>query len=344
MKEGSPEAKIVDVNINRLQESLKVIEDIVRFKIDNLSLLERVRSLRQEVTRLIKRIDYPRLVRARRSSLDPGRRLDFDVKKGGGEVLIRNFFRAKEASRILEEMMDPEWKQIRFQIYDLEHLLLSPRAWFDPSFYLIWDERYFRPRGYHRELDTMIKSGVTMIQLRFKRIPDRDYLKLLKSLRRRIPKPIAMIVNDRADLALAAGADGVHLGESDLPVEEVRKMGGEGFIIGRTIRETTEIEKIEGYVDYFGVGSIFPSPTKPEARVIGIKGLKRIVRKSDRPIVAIGGITPKEIPVLFAAGVAGVALSSYLFEGNLDRRLREVAKAIRSSSGSRGEGRTSSAS
>ncbi|HID32541.1 MAG TPA: thiamine phosphate synthase [bacterium (Candidatus Stahlbacteria)] len=339
-------SKIVDVNINRLQESLKLIEDIVRFSRTGSHLLNQVRALREEVTGILKKVNYQTLVRARRVATDPGRRSEFDRRRRRdlNSVMIRSFARAKQAARSLEELMGGGWKRIRFRIYELEGVFLSPRFRFDPSFYAVWDGRYYDRRSFIKRLNLLIQSGVTAIQFRFNDIPDRNYLRILKRARKAIPNHIAMIVNNRIDLALAANADGVHLGSTDLPVSTARRIAGDALIIGATVRTVSDLKGKEEESDYLGAGAIFPSPTKPSAAVIGIPGLKRISKVARRPLVAIGGITPEVIKKVFEAGASGVALTSYLFEGDLERNLRSVQKIIRNRSGIRRPGRSSSPS
>ena len=322
--------RLIDVNINRLGEALKIIEDLTRFGSKNLTLLGNIRNLRGAIARLLDRIDYPKVVRSRRTDSDPGSGLGFDRpgKDNLQKQMIKSFARAKQAARVLEELLDRRWKSIRFRIYELEQIVLSPRSGLDLRFYLVWDEQYLDRRTFEKNLSILIKGGVTAIQFRVSRLDDKTYLRLLRKARKEIPNGITMIVNNRIDLALASGADGVHLGLNDLPVKDARRIGGPSLVIGATIRRPSHLKRVEPYADYLGVGSIFPSPTKPDAEVIGISNLKKVIKKTRLPVVAIGGITPELVNKIFDVGIGGVAISSSIFRGSLRKNLQVMSGAI----------------
>lgn len=307
-----------------------MIEDLIRFGSKNLCLLDSIRRLRGAIDQLLDRIDYPKIVRSRRTDSDPGTDLTFDRPRSCDlqKQMIKSFARAKQASRILEELMNRRWKRIRFSVYQIEKMVLSPKFDFDPTFYVVWDEKYLDRKTFAKTLSILIKGGITTIQFRIMSYNDKTYLSLLKRARKEIPKGITMIVNNRLDLALVSNADGIHLGNTDISIKDARRIGGPDLIIGATIRNPTQLKKTELYVDYLGVGSIYPSPTKPDACVIGIKYLKLITKRSQKPVVAIGGIKPPAVSNIFKAGAKGVAVSSYIFEGNLRKNLKALSRAI----------------
>ncbi len=163
----------------------------------------------------------------------------------------------------------------------------------------------------------VLQGGASTVQLRVKDMNTRDMVALAIALVRTAREFGArLIVNDRLDVALAAGADGVHLGEADLPVHMARAVAGPGLLIGASTGSPGAVRQleIEG-ADYLGVGPVFTTATKPDARpVIGIQGLKRVVDASGIPVVAIGGIDQANIEDVVRTGAAGAAVISALFD------------------------------
>lgn len=160
-------------------------------------------------------------------------------------------------------------------------------------------------------LEPVLAAGVGAVQLRAKDAPDRLVYRLAVELRRITRRHGALLViNDRLDLALAAGADGVHLGQDDLPVQEVRRLWPEG-LVGVSARTPEQAQAAEAAgADYLGTGALRSTSTKTDSRVIGLQGVQAVVGATRLPVVAIGGVTPADIPALRRLGVAGVAVAS----------------------------------
>jgi thiamine-phosphate pyrophosphorylase len=154
-----------------------------------------------------------------------------------------------------------------------------------------------------------VRGGVTAVQLRCKEATDREMLRLARGLVAALPVPV--FINDRADLALAAGAHGVHLGPDDLSPALVRRIVPPGFVIGASIGDPGEVER-GGAADYWGIGPLHPTTTKPDAgRALEIDGARRLLALAGgRPAVVIGGVTPSDGAAVLAAGFAGVAVAS----------------------------------
>jgi thiamine-phosphate diphosphorylase len=173
-----------------------------------------------------------------------------------------------------------------------------------------------------------VQGGATCIQLRLKEISARDIVGLARELVQSVSVPV--IVNDRADIAIAAGAAGVHLGADDVPVSAVRVFSPEGFIVGASVGEVSEIGNSEG-ADYVGVGPVFGTGSKRDAGdAIGVEGFARLATATGLPAVAIGGITAANAASAIAAGAAGVAAIAAIF-GATDPA--SAAKALRSAIG-----------
>jgi thiamine-phosphate pyrophosphorylase len=184
----------------------------------------------------------------------------------------------------------------------------------DISLYVILDpglEDRFTPEEFTRQV---IEGGATCLQARCKDGSTRSFMEFARRVMAGAQDSmVPVIINDRVDIALALGAGGVHLGESDMPVADARKLAGPGFVIGASVCELRQARKAAGDgADYLGIGAIFPSPTKPDRRPISLDTLRAIRVEIDLPIVAIGGINDANASVPVENGADGVAVISAL--------------------------------
>ncbi|MEO0123838.1 MAG: thiamine phosphate synthase [candidate division WOR-3 bacterium] len=329
---------ILDVNLNRLTESLKFIEDYIRFIIKDSSILKKIRNLRNELFLLKKSLPISDLVFYRKSEIDLGRKAKFDSlpRKKDIDLILANFSRAKESARIIEEILrhgnkslSGFVKKIRFQIYDLEKLVLEKnQKRFNPKLYVIIDEKYIDKMPLYEMLQILQNNGATMIQLRIKNLPDKKFYYYGEKIKKLITNPeLKFIINNRIDIALAVNADGVHLGQEDLPLRKAREILGEKFIIGVSAHNLKEALKAQDNgADYLGVGAIFPTKTKQNARICGLDLIRKLKSKINIPIIAIGGINDKNYKKVLKAGADGIAIVSYLFEGSLKKNLQSLIK------------------
>lgn len=182
----------------------------------------------------------------------------------------------------------------------------------DYSLYVIANQDLQKNRTIIEVIEEIIQGGATIIQLREKNLPTRTFFEEAQTIRKITKKAgIPLIINDRLDVALAVNADGVHLGEEDLPLKYARKIAPH-FIIGYStdsIDQAREAEK-DG-ANYLGVGSVFPTKTKIDAGMaIGTQKLEEIKRAVSIPVIAIGGITLENLPKVIQSGVDGVAVIS----------------------------------
>ena len=173
-----------------------------------------------------------------------------------------------------------------------------------------------RPRALSGVVREALAGGAPTIQLRLKSASARELLEAAQTLMPIVRSAGALfIVNDRLDVALAAGADGVHLGPDDLPVKDVRRVAdarsgvADTFIVGYSTDTTDEAARAEAEgADYLGVGAVYATANKSDAGdVIGLKGLRRVVKAVSIPVVAIGGITPERAPAVAKTGACGSA-------------------------------------
>ncbi|MFH1682114.1 MAG: thiamine phosphate synthase [Candidatus Eisenbacteria bacterium] len=183
-----------------------------------------------------------------------------------------------------------------------------------------------------RSIAAAARGGATWLQIRGKALATGDLLRYARVAARAAREAnVPLLINDRVDVALAAGADGVHLGEEDLPVAEARKLLGLGRLIGRTARDpkTARRAETEG-ADYLGVGPQFGSATKPALVPLPEGRTAEIRRASSLPLVGIGGIDPSNAPVAARRGLDGIAVISALWAGNApEEAARRLVRGFR---------------
>lgn len=172
-----------------------------------------------------------------------------------------------------------------------------------------------------------VRGGATMIQLRLKDADARTQVEVARALLTALPPTVPLIVNDRADVALAAGATGVHVGTDDLPVAAVRRIVPPGFIIGASVGSDAEVAGARG-ADYVGIGPVYATASKADAgAAIGVEEFARLAALCALPAVAIGGIDATNAAPVMAAGAHGVAVIRAIF-GASDPEA--AARALRS--------------
>ena len=189
----------------------------------------------------------------------------------------------------------------------------------DLSLYLVTDRQLAGERPIEEVVRQAISGGVTTVQLREKGTPSGEFLRIASSLRALTRKAgVTLIVNDRLDIALAAGADGVHVGQEDLPAERARELLGTNRILGVTAADEEEARAAAaGGADYIGCNAVFSTPTKTDTGpAIGLDGLERLVNCVDIPVVAIGGINAGNAGDVLSTGVEGIAVVSAVVSAN----------------------------
>ena len=186
----------------------------------------------------------------------------------------------------------------------------------------------------YEQIEKALQGGVTCLQLREKNLTEDEFIKeAVKVKEQCLRYNVPLIINDNADVAIKSGADGVHVGIEDAPVDELRKKLPKGFIIGATAKTVEQAKAAEkAGADYIGVGAVFPSPTKANAIRITHKELHEICSAVSIPSVAIGGISYDNMDELKGGGMDGVALVSAIFSADdiytATMQLKEKAKAV----------------
>ncbi len=319
-----------------MDESLKLIEDLTRFHFENRALLLRIREIRKNFLQFKQSLPLEHIIGARKSHRDLGRKARFDSgkKKNAGGLILSNLSRAKESSRIIEETLkitkirlSRAMKEIRFQIYDFEkEIVVIQKKKFNPRLHAIIDDQYLRLSDIDKVTNVLINNRATMIQLRVNTLSDRNFLRYANKIRKAtMNTDVKFIINNRLDIALACNADGVHVGQKDMPVAKAREILGDTHIIGASTHNLEEARKAEAQgADYLGVGAIYRTKTKHDARVCGLRTLRAVCKAARIPVIGIGGINDKNYRAVLKAGASGIAVASFLFEGHLTKRLRSL--------------------
>lgn len=304
--------KILDANLDRVREGLRVIEEWLRFGEANLHQAALCKAMRQEISSFHSEAMH----QARNTPGDPLTAVDHpgEVERlDVGDLLRVNFARIQEGLRVIEEyakLIDIQLakaaKQWRYQIYTLESACLGDklRNRLTPL-YLVTSP--------HPNLlaivEAALRGGLRLVQLREKEAEGRFIFDLACKLRELCSRYDALlIINDRVDLALASGADGVHLGQLDLPIAEARKLLGPNCLIGQSTHSPTEAaQSLLDRADYIGIGPVFATPTKPGRTAVGFDYVDHC-RNLPIPGYAIGGIDSDNLDAVLGAGAKCVAV------------------------------------
>jgi thiamine-phosphate pyrophosphorylase len=304
----SAAARILDANVNRAREALRVMEDAARFALDDAELCAQLKTLRHDLREALAGLAPGWLEANRDTAGDVGTSIETPAegdRRGLGDIAVAAGKRLGEALRVIEEVgktIDPGLARgveaIRYRAYDVERVLLTESLCRRP-----WSE----------VLAAVVEAGADCIQVREKQMTAAE---LVRRVRQVIdicrPAGAAVIVNDRLDVAQAADADGVHLGREDLAIVDARRAVGRTLLVGASTHDLEEARAaVEAGADYCGVGMMFRTATRLEATPAGAPYLRAFrERFPAMPHLAIGGITPDNVGLLIDAGAKGVAVSS----------------------------------
>jgi len=341
--------RIVDANLNRLTEGLRVIEDLMRFGWEDIRYAEEVKKLRLDMADLFKAF-RERLIDSRDAGHDPGlaisQTLAADGRRTTEEIIAANFKRTEEAARSLEEYLKllhcyqaaKEVEVKRFKLYQLEQAVVR-QSWrrkrlrcLDTDIYGITASEYSLGRSNPEVVQMMLDAGIKVIQYREKEKKMAEKYRECVAIRDLTAKYGAkLIVNDDVHLALAVAADGVHLGQDDLPVAKARELVGEGMIVGLSTHSPEQArEAVRQPVDYIGVGPIYRTFTKKDVcDPVGLEYLEYVVNHIDLPFVAIGGIKEHNIGPVIRKGARTVALVTEIVGAeNIGKKIKDIRAAI----------------
>ncbi|MFH1775145.1 MAG: thiamine phosphate synthase [Chloroflexota bacterium] len=340
--------RIIDANLNRTAEGLRVLEDVARFVLDDAVLTRQLKTMRHELAG-DEWTSQQELLESRSADSDVGSSIEVpgaEKRRELPSLVVANSRRVQQSLRVLEELAKTagpiaglsadSLQKNRFAVYDIEKSTLSRLLRRDKierlsGLYVVIDTQALGSRSHVAVAAEAIGGGARVIQLRDKLLSPRELLPLSLKLRGLCREcGVLFIVNDYLDLALAADADGVHLGQTDLPVSVARRLLPMGKIIGCsvcTVKQALAAQS-EG-ADYIAVGCIYPTLSKTSAReparVVGLDVLRKVRQKVSLPLVAIGGITGENAVEVIASGADTVAIISAVVKA---KDVRAAARQI----------------
>ncbi|MEO6435457.1 MAG: thiamine phosphate synthase [Tepidisphaeraceae bacterium] len=317
--------RILDANANRAREALRVLEDYARFSLDDDALCGSLKQLRHDfstatvgfVAEAILHRDTPGDVG---TSIKTATEF---IREEAGDVVTAAGKRLGEALRTIEEYLkttDPARaaavESLRYRFYDIERqlaLTLRPAAclFADVRLYVLITESICR-RPWLEVAEQAILGGADCLQLREKNLDSGELLSRARKLVALCKQHGKIsIINDRPDIAILAGADGVHVGQTDLPPADARKVIGSTKIVGVSTHSLEQAKKavLDG-ADYLGVGPFFRSETKPRDFVAGPDYARRAAKHISIPAVAIAGITEQNVDEVLATGIKAIAVTA----------------------------------
>jgi thiamine-phosphate pyrophosphorylase len=318
-------ARVLDANFNRAREALRVVEDYCRFVLDDAFLSGELKQTRHDLSAALENVSLGQRLAGRETLRDVGTAISTpreETRRSPLEVAQVNFKRLQEALRSLEEfgkLRDPglgrQFEELRYRMYTLERAVVlgaaSRRRLDDARLYVLVTGSLCAAA-----LDWTIAEaaagGASLIQLREKELDDRRLLERARQVRRWTKQAgVLFILNDRPDLARLAGADGVHLGQRDLPVKEARRILGPDALIGVSTHDLVQVRQaiIDG-ADYIAVGPAFPSTTKRFQEIPGLDFVRQALAETSLPAFVIGGVNPETIDEAIACGAQRVAVSA----------------------------------
>ena len=314
--------QIIDANLDRAREGLRVLEDWARFGIGKEELVIRIKHFRQILGK-----NHLEIYKQSRNHIkDECKGLSHNEqnnRKNHQKIISSNSARVQEALRVIEEFsryhnnkLSKIASDIRYEVYTLEIELLNFNTCNEAkliicenNLYSITDKR----ENLLEIIEKILLGGVKIIQHRFKEGNDKDHFKdavKIKSLCKKYNS--LFIVNDRVDIAIASNADGVHIGQDDIDITTARRLLGSSKIIGATANNSTDIANaIKDGCDYIGIGPVFKTFTKNKDP-LGIEKIKALTKDINIPWFAIGGINKTNISSLKNSGINKVAVVSGL--------------------------------
>jgi len=343
--------RIIDANLNRIGEGLRVLEEFARLAMNDAALSQRLKDLRHRLLVTDSGL-RARLLGARDAAGDVGAALeapDQGEPRDAVAVITANARRVQESLRVLEEIartpasgLDTNnFKEARFAVYTLEKDLLSRLLRRDErqrirGLYVIIDPVFLLGRSPVDAAAAAIKGGASIIQLRDKERGKRELLGIAGKIKHLCKEAgVLFIVNDSLDIALAVDADGLHVGAEDLPPAEARRLLPLDKLLGCSARTVDDAVMADADgVDYLGVGSMYATSSKSSATVVGPGRIEEIKREVDLPVVAIGGIKPDNLGEVMQAGAdAAAVISAVLGAADIEKATRQLVKIIEGEKG-----------
>lgn len=350
--------RIIDANGNRAREALRVLEEAARFLIENPALARELKQMRHDLCLSLAAI--PGLIHHRDTPGDVGTTITTpseQTRQSTADVVHAAASRLSEALRTIEEYaklltsqttttdLAATAERLRYRGYDLAQQLTRAlgsgrgRQW---RLCLLLTEALCTHHDWRGVLDHAVCNGVDAVQVREKHLDGGPLLERVREVIALVDNRASVIVNDRPDVALLSGADGVHLGQTDLNPAEVRKLAGNDLIIGVSTSELDQAKRArDDGADYCGVGPMFATTTKHKSQLAGPAYLCEYLSWNGLPHLAIGGVNPDNVDQLAAVGCRGVAASASICSAEgpaeatrvISETLRHAQSGVNSQSG-----------
>ena len=337
--------RIVDAAQNRAAEGLRVVEDLVRMHLENASLSREIKQVRHQLTASLASIDTFSILQARDPASDVGTQIstETEFERPSLQSVVRaNFARVLQSLRTIEEYgkllneisrtkFPQEIEQLRYKTYQLEKAVANACWSIDDlagvAICVLIDAQRNLSQ-FETLVAELIRADVGLIQLRDKHLSDRNLIERGKVLSRLTQNSrTRWVMNDRADLAVLSGADGVHVGQDDLELYQARKIVGPGKMIGVSTHNLEQAQAAElAGASYIGVGPVFPSATKSFTKFATTDFVTSVASEIMVPAFAIGGIDENNVADLARLGIRRVAVSKSVIDSEDKPR---VIRALR---------------
>lgn len=335
--------RIIDANLNRAIEGLRVLEEIARFYLDDESLSTELKYCRHELSN-VQDGDYSALLTARDTVNDVGVNIQNPTKR----IDILNVFKAnikrlQQSLRVLAEYSAGigqdsfTFEDLRYKTYTLEKTMfenlsskLNKFQLQDRKLYLVTDRSKFEDDdSFLDAVAASLAGGVDILQLREKSANAKQFVELAKRVRELCSiYNTLFIINDRVDVAQIVDADGVHVGQDDIDVFSARKILGQDKIIGLSTHAPEQaLKAVEIGADYIGVGPVFETPTKPGKKSVGLEYVEWASKNIEIPFFAIGGIDLSNVDEVTKAGATRIALVRAIINAENPKKAAEEFKA-----------------
>lgn len=319
----TPTLRILDASLNRASEGLRVVEDYVRFVLDDRHLTQVAKSLRHDLAEAGKRLASIERHAARETQQDVGTTVTTETEAARGDtwdVCAASLKRVEQSLRTLEEygkLVDAgfavQCEAIRYRTYTLEKALdttseaMTELA--DAKLYVLVDG-YGSAVKFTAMVTKLVDAGVDVLQLRDKTLDDRNLIVRARQLVELTRGKCLAIINDRPDIAAIAHADGVHLGQEEMSVKDARAIIGPRALIGVSTHAIEQARQavLDG-ANYLGAGPTFPSNTKSFEEFPGLDYLRELAAEISLPTFAIGGIKIENLASVRKAGINRVAVA-----------------------------------
>jgi thiamine-phosphate pyrophosphorylase len=319
-----PALRILDANFNRAREALRVVEDYVRFVLEDEKGSAELKELRHDLAAAVSRwTEHALLLRDTPGDVGTTNKTQSEMRREDMAAVVRAAGkRLGEALRTIEEYLKTlspdeaaKVEAVRYRFYDIELRVartLKPGDRFgDVRLYVLITESSCK-KPWFEVAQAAIAGGADCLQLREKELESGELLRRAKALVNLCHDAgVLCIINDRPDIALLSNADGVHVGQTDLPATEARKLLGPDKLIGVSTHNTDQAKQalLDG-ADYIGVGPVFPSATKPRGFLPGLEYARQAAAEVRLPSIAIAGITEQNVDQVLATGVRAIAVTA----------------------------------